>query len=236
MVRLPDSPRFSKNQIATAIAVFFHLIGLCGILWLDRNLFVRLTPLNLLLCLALVVWTHPRKDRTFYLFMVLCICAGLLAEIIGVNTGLLFGEYRYGSALGPQFMQVPLLIGANWFIIVYCCGITMETLNRMIVGKAAESASATISKIRVLSFIIDGALLATAFDWLMEPAAIRLGFWNWLGDGSIPSFNYGCWFMLSALLLVLFRFSGMARHNKFAVHLLLIQAMFFLLIQLLLNT
>lgn len=235
MVKLPDPARISRNQIATGVALIFHLIGLCGILWADRNLFVRLTPLNMLLCLSLIVWTHPRKDRTFYFFMGICICAGLLAEIIGVNTGLLFGEYRYGPALGPQWMQVPLIIGINWFIIVYCCGVSMETMNRMITGKAAETAPETIKKLRTLSFIIDGALLATAFDWLMEPAAIRLGFWNWLGDGSIPSFNYGCWFMLSALMLVVFRFSGMARHNKFAVHLLLIQAMFFLLIQLLLN-
>lgn len=190
----------------------------------------------MLLCLLLIVWTHPRKDKTFYLFMAACICTGLVAEIIGVNTGVLFGAYRYGPPLGVQWMQVPLLIGVNWFIIVYCCGITMETLNRMIAGKAVESASSAIHKLRILSFIIDGALLATAFDWLMEPAAIRLGFWHWLGDGSIPSFNYSCWFMLSALLLVLFRFSGMGRQNKFAVHLLLIQAMFFLLIQLFLNT
>jgi putative membrane protein len=235
MVKLSDPTRYSRNQIATVIALFFHLIGLCGILWIDRNLFVRLTPLNLLLCLALVWWTHPRKDRAFYIFMVMAFVTGFAAEVIGVNTGLLFGEYRYGDPMGPQWMGVPLIIGVNWFIIVYCCGVGMETANRLMAGRISGSSPATLNRIRMLSLIIDGALLATAFDWLMEPAAIRLGFWTWLGSGQIPSFNYLCWFLISALLLAMFRLLGVVRQNKFAVHLLLIQAMFFLMIQLFLT-
>jgi putative membrane protein len=235
MSELSNPARYSRNQLATAIALFFHLVGLCGILWIDRDLFVRLTPLNLLLCLTLVWWTHPRKDRAFYLFMALSAMVGFAVEVVGVNTGLLFGQYSYGEPMGPQWMGVPLIIGVNWFIIVYCCGVGMDTANRLMAGRISGSSPSTFNRIRMLSLIIDGALLATAFDWLMEPAAIRLGFWRWLGDGQVPSFNYLCWFFISALLLALFRLLGVVRQNKFAVHLLLIQAMFFLLIQLLLT-
>ena len=39
---------------------------------------------------------------------------------------------------------------------------------------------------KALSVIIDGATLAVFFDWLMEPVAVKLGYWTWNGDGIDP--------------------------------------------------
>ena len=41
---------------------------------------------------------------------------------------------------------------------------------------------------------ITGALM-TAFDYVMEPAAIRLGYWSWSG-GEVPLANYLGWFTI----------------------------------------
>ena len=50
--------QLSKQRIATFIAVLFHCIGLAGILFYDAALFASLTPLNLLLSAALVIYTQ----------------------------------------------------------------------------------------------------------------------------------------------------------------------------------
>ena len=83
----------------------------------------------------------------------------------------------------------------------------------------------------MLSIMVDGATLAVLFDWLMEPAAVKLGYWKWLGNGEIPLYNYMCWFVISMLLLFVFHKLQFNKQNKFAVNLLLIQAMFFLLLR-----
>lgn len=62
--------RFSKYQIATGIAIFFHAIGLVGILFSENN-FVQSTPFNLLLSYFLLVWTHPEKINHFTFLSVL---------------------------------------------------------------------------------------------------------------------------------------------------------------------
>jgi putative membrane protein len=82
-----------------------------------------------------------------------------------------------------------------------------------------------------MSVIFDGASLAVLFDWLMEPVAIKLGFWTWGGDGSVPFYNYFCWLLISILLLTVFNFFNFRKENKFAVNLLLTQALFFLILR-----
>jgi putative membrane protein len=39
-------------------------------------------------------------------------------EVVGVKTGLIFGEYKYGSTLGIKLFEVPLIIGFNWVFVI----------------------------------------------------------------------------------------------------------------------
>ena len=221
----------SKYKIATALAILFHFFGIIGILFWDREIFVRATPLNLLLMFILLIWVQKEKNGTFLFFVFIAFVIGFLAEMIGVNTGLLFGNYSYGKTLGVKLLQVPLIIGVNWFVTIYCSGITIHTiLNKLVKGVSVQNERLSAS-LKVFSIIIDGAILATLFDWLMEPIAIRLGFWNWKEDGSIPVYNYLCWFIISAALLAVFQILNFKKENKFAINLLLIQVMFFLLLR-----
>ena len=223
--------RFTKIEIATATSVFFHSIGLVGLLFFDKDFFLAATPVNLLLSFALLIWTQSEKNIFFYLFLLACFTVGISVEIIGANSGMLFGNYTYGNVLGFKIKNVPVLIGINWFIIIYCSGISIHTLLMKAINRVAAHTQKPPTVLKAISVIVDGATLAVFFDWLMEPVAVKLGYWVWNGDGSIPLFNYICWFIVSLLLLALFHFAKFSKQNKFAVNLLLIQLMFFLLLR-----
>ncbi len=219
----------SKYQAATFIAILFHLIGVTGILFFNSTFIINATAFNLLLMLGLLIWTQPQKNIYFWLFVFSCFVAGFVVEIIGVNTSMLFGEYKYGETLGLQIRNVPLLIGVNWFIIIYCCGISINTMLMKLIRAQPMAVTPGSKTLRALSIIIDGATLAVIFDWLMEPVAIKLKYWQWAGI--IPWFNYVCWFLVSILLLTVFQFCKFEKKNKFAVNLLLVQLMFFLVLR-----
>ena len=208
----------NKYQVATAIAILFHTIGLTGILFFNRDFFIQTTPFNLLLMFVLLVWTQFERNTWFWIFLAACVVIGISVEIIGVNTGLLFGNYQYGAALGIKLKKVPLLIGVNWFIIMYCCGVAVHTLLMKIINGLPADAAPGSKNLKALSVIVDGATLAVLFDWLMEPVAVKLNYWIWNGNGTIPFYNYVCWFLVSILLLLVFHFGKFEKQNKFAVN------------------
>jgi putative membrane protein len=217
---------FSKVQIATALALLFHVIGFIGLVWIDQQRFAALTPLNLLLMFGLILYTQTELEKGFLIFLFTCGIVGFMAEYVGVHKAWLFGHYQYGSALGWSFHNIPLIIGVNWFITIYGAAVLMHLLLNQL--PLFSDVSNTLKK---GSLVVDGAIIAVVFDWIMEPVAIRLGYWTWAGDGSIPFYNYVCWFFLSLILLLVFRFLSFKKENRFALHLLLIQTMFFLLLR-----
>lgn len=223
--------RFTKYQVATAIAILFHTIGLIGLLFFDKTFFLQSTLINLLLMLILLVWTQSGKNRWFAFFLMSCFLIGLGVEIIGVQTGILFGNYSYGVVMGYRILDTPLILGVNWFIVIYCSGMSVYSLKSRLIDQTSSSAGGIKIKFKAVPIVLGGALLTTFYDWLMEPVAVRLGYWRWNGDGSIPVSNYICWFLISGLLLSIFHIGKFEKLNKFAVNLMLIQLLFFLLLR-----
>ncbi len=221
----------TKDKLATGIAILFHSVGLIGILFLNQTYFTALTPFNIILSFALLIYTQTKKNKWFWLFMLSCFVLGFLAEYVGVNTAALFGEYEYGKVLGVKIVNVPLIISINWFVIIYCCGISIYTMLHKLTEKlAAETGVTKPTTVKIISVIVDGATLAVFFDWIMEPVATKLNFWKWAND-EIPFYNYLCWFLVSMLMLTIFQFCNFNKQNKFAIHLLMIQALFFLILR-----
>jgi bisanhydrobacterioruberin hydratase len=231
MLWISDLNKYTRVQIATTIAIIFHMVGLIGILFFKSDLIIASTPINLLLMFGLIVYTQNTRNTSFYLFILFCFVIGICIEIIGTHTGILFGNYAYGNTLGAKVLNVPIVIGINWFVVMFCCGIAMHLMMYTLVKKI--DADEVIKKpiLKTISVIVDGATLALIFDWLMEPVAIHLGYWSWGGTGEIPIFNYACWFIFSMLFLLVFHFCTFDKQNKFALHLLLIQIMFFSLLR-----
>ncbi len=205
--------------------------GLIGILFTPyKDWFVHNTPLNLGLMFLLLLYTQPYRSRRFYLFMLIAFVIGMVTEMIGVHTGKLFGHYQYGTVMGSKLFGVPYLIGINWFVVVFCSGVFMRKINMFIESRFMAEGEQMRPGFKAASFIIDGALLATLFDFCIEPVAIQLNYWHWK-NSEVPFYNYVCWFFISALLLVLFRKLNFNKNNHFAVHLLIIQVLFFLALQ-----
>jgi bisanhydrobacterioruberin hydratase len=220
--------KLDRKNIATAIAILFHVSGAIGILLSNqKEWFVGNTVLNLLLMVGLLIWNQPEKNSSFFLFLLVAFITGMGVEMIGVNTATLFGVYQYGNLMGPKLNGVPWLIGLNWFVLIFCCGILITKMHHWLEQQYELLDINLAPWVSKLSLLVDAAFLATLFDWLMEPVAMKLGFWEWK-DSTVPMYNYGCWFVISLILVWVFGKLRFNKNNHFAVDLLFIQALFFL--------
>lgn len=217
----------SRQHIAIFFALLFHLSGFIGIVFTPyRDWFIQNTPLNLCLMCVLLIWTQEEKNLSFYFFFAIAFWVGMGAEMIGVNTGKLFGSYTYGTVLGPRLNGVPWLIGLNWFVVIFSASAVMQQLLAWLSRQALKAGAYLPPRVKTFSILLDGAILATLFDWLMEPVAAKLGYWQWTNNEP-PLYNYVCWFIISMLLLLVARWMRFNKANHFAVQLLIIQALFF---------
>ena len=139
---------------------------------------------------------------------------GFFIEVLGVNTGVIFGEYTYGKVLGWKLWDTPLMIGVNWAMLVYSVGVSVNWL----IQKAKWWWKAAL-----------GASMMLLLDFLIEPVAIHYGFWTWEAV-DVPLQNYVSWWLISYGLLAFFHFSDQKTTNKVATGLLVLQFVFFALL------
>ncbi len=158
-----------------------YLVGVAGhLIPSTRGVMITLTPFTLLLTGGVVVYKSFRDaDKTFIYWGFITYFITFSLEVIGVKTGLIFGEYHYGDALGFEIMEVPLIIGFNWVLVIL----------------GAISISLLFAKNIILISIL-AALLSVIFDFFLEPVAIKLSYWNW-AHISIPFQNYLAWFIIA---------------------------------------
>jgi putative membrane protein len=219
-------PNFKKHS-PIFLALLFHITGLIGIVFTPyKDWFIYSVPIVLLIMFLLLSITQLKFFSAYIGFFFISFTIGMATEIIGVNTGLLFGNYQYGQVLGPKLYGVPLLIGFNWFNIVFCSGSLLTQCIDLIRRKWNVNIT---SRTFTIAVVIGGAAIATGFDIILEPVAVKLNFWSW-ENGHIPLFNYICWFMISAILLGLKMYLKKISVNTFASSLFIIQALFFLLL------
>jgi uncharacterized membrane protein len=209
------SHRFKKYSLAIAIAVLviFHGVGFWGLMFSGKPAYFQaLTPLNLLLTNALLFSFHRSWNLSFLLFALTVFGVGFFSEVVGVHTGLLFGSYTYGSALGYKVWEVPLLIGLNWLMLVYITGHISNYTNWPFVAKA-----------------ILGAALMVLLDFFIEPVAMQFDFWDW-NKSIVPVSNYIGWFVIALLLQLYFQKTAFKKHNLIAPYIYLVQILFFVAI------
>ena len=203
---------WTKVNLVIILLFILHFVG--GVaLSMDsvKSMFLMLTPFNLLLTFGLLIWGN--KDFSFNFFKVISILflIGFFVEVIGVYSGLLFGEYHYGKTLGFQFLSVPLIIGVNWVLLV----ISSFAVSSYFVSNS-------IFKV-VLSSII-----MVLLDLMIEPVAIRLDFWHWQAE-VIPLQNYLMWFLVAFLMNWILTFNRFKFNVKLGFGLLISQVLFFTL-------
>lgn len=207
----------TNNLTCIIIIWIFHLTGIFGILYGNSEWFINLTPLNLSVSFFLLVFVNKNHFKTIT-FILICFFVGMISEILGVNYGLIFGDYEYGNALGYRLFGVPLLIGANWAILTLSCSALSATLFNSIFVK-----------------IIMGVFLMVMLDAVIEPIAPLLDFWEFNG-GKAPLKNYLGWIMVSFPLNCFYHILKIRVNGTFTHHLYILNILFFSILLLQLNT
>lgn len=208
--------RINPTTIGIAILIIFYTIGIIGVGFSGYDQFILLTPFNLLLSITVILWFHPNWSSQTLLFLLTCFLVGFGIEVIGVNTGKIFGVYEYGRVLGWKLWDTPLMIGVNWVMLVYCSGMVTNWL---------------LPKWHFLVKAIVSATVMVILDLIIEPVAIHYDFWTWAAS-DIPIQNYISWWLISFILLSLFHFLHPRGQNKVARVLLALQFGFFALLNL----
>ncbi|HEY9003455.1 MAG TPA: carotenoid biosynthesis protein [Mucilaginibacter sp.] len=216
MKPLPLKKELLANKRAVSIILIFHGVGLIGLaVPFIRPLFLYIVPFHLLLMLGVIMLNHKPINTVFiFFFLIICIL-GFSAEWLGIHQHWLFGDYNYGGTLGLKLSGVPLIIGCNWFMLIYSTGVFMQ-------------------RSRLKNFLIRaliGALLLVLLDLLIEPVAIHLDYWHWT-NSVIPLKNYMCWFGVSFLMLLVFEAFKFKPQSIVAIVFLLTQFAFFGLLHL----
>ena len=205
----------SRLRVAQGVVVLFHITGFAGMAFSkDPAFFLRFTPLTLVLTAGLLVAFQPGRGLAFWGFCLSVVLLGFVAEVVGVNTGLVFGHYTYGATLGPKLWEtgVPPLIGLNWLVLTYVCGILARYL-----------------PLPELPRTLLAALLMVGLDMCMEPVASRYDFWHWSAN-VIPRQNFRDWFIFACILQMLFNRTSFTKRNPLVPLVYLTQLLFFFLL------
>jgi carotene biosynthesis associated membrane protein len=114
---------------------------------------------------------------------------GLLAEAVGVRTGVPFGHYAYGSSLGPKALGVPLVIPLAWAMFAYPC---------LLVGQRLADGWRGVAV---------GAFALASWDLFLDPQMVAAHHWQWHQGGpslnGIPLTNAVGWLAVGLLLMTL---------------------------------
>lgn len=109
---------------------------------------------------------------------------GLLAEAVGIRTGMPFGSYRYTGTLGAEVLGVPAAIPLAWTMMAYPAAV---------VGRRAARST--------LGAVVVAACALAAWDLFLDPQMVAAGHWQWQQPGptlaGIPLVNYAGWLATS---------------------------------------
>jgi bisanhydrobacterioruberin hydratase len=203
-----------NNKIIGAFFIVFYLVGTVGTLVpLTFSLFLKLIPFALLLSLIALFLSHEGviTRKTIVCFLIIYLLSFLI-EAIGVGTGLIFGNYTYGNSLGVKLFQTPLIIGINWFFLVYTSASVVDRF-----------------KISQGSKIMIASTLMLVYDGILEQLAPLLDMWHW-ENGVVPKQNYVVWFALALLFNLLLNLMKIKTQNKLALLLFICQFLYFLVL------
>jgi putative membrane protein len=207
------------KRFVIAFFIVFYVVGIIGMaLPVSQPLFIKLVPVALLLSLVAILLFHqPAFDfKTILVFSFIAV-SGYIIEVIGVNTGLIFGHYGYGNALGIKILNTPLLIGLNWLMLMYTGHVVTEKMKQ-----------STWFSILIASFLV------LVYDFVLEKIASALNMWQWK-NGIIPLQNYLAWFVITFLFLGLLKITKVKTTNSIAIAIVLMQVVFFLILLVLFN-
>lgn len=122
-----------------------------------------------------------------------CVAAagiGLIAEIVGVHTGVPFGHYAYADSLGPAIAGVPVVVALAWAMMAWPAAVVARLL---VASKAARVAV--------------GTWALASWDLFLDPQMVAAGHWQWAapdphlpGVDTVPLTDLAGWLVVSAVI------------------------------------
>ncbi|MDL5154799.1 carotenoid biosynthesis protein [Actinomycetospora termitidis] len=116
---------------------------------------------------------------------------GLLAEAVGLATGVPFGSYAYTGTLGAEVLGVPLVVPLAWAMMAWPA---------LVVGRALA--------VRGLATVAVGAVALATWDLFLDPQMVAAGHWSWADPApamplvpDVPLTNYAGWLLVSLLVI-----------------------------------
>lgn len=110
----------------------------------------------------------------------------LVVEAFALFTGFPYGHFNYSELLGYKlFGVVPWTVAFAWTPLMLCAYTAARSL--------------FVSRLRR---IICSSLLLLAFDMVLDPGAVKLGFWQYPGGGvyyGVPITNFFGWIVSSVI-------------------------------------
>ncbi|MFI5158404.1 MAG: carotenoid biosynthesis protein [Sphingobacteriales bacterium] len=208
----PHESTRREQGLLILVIIIFHVVGLIGFaVPAMRPLFLQIVPWHILLMLIVIVCSHRPLEGKLILFALLIFISSIIVEWLGVHKQLIFGNYTYGQTLGFKADEIPLIIGVNWFLLIYSAGVLMQR-----------------TRIRsILIKVIVGAIILVLLDLLIEPVAQHFDYWHW-SNNIIPLKNYLGWFLVSGVMLFAFEKCGFRKQGVVAPVFLLVQFVFFM--------
>lgn len=213
---------YPKNFLPDAevkkFILIFYIVGTLGFLIPQtRALFISITPLALILNIYLLAIYNkeykPKQILAFFLVFTL----GFIVEVLGVQSGLIFGSYCYGDTLGFKLLDTPLLIGLNWVFVTYSC----------------VSLAGQLSKNSYVQLVLAPTLML-AYDLVLEQVAPKINMWAW-AQNAVPLKNYIAWWLIGFLFAVLFKLAAVNTRNSLALVIFGAQFVFFFILYLFLT-
>ncbi|TGE20746.1 carotenoid biosynthesis protein [Hymenobacter aquaticus] len=206
---IPDTQQ-RRLRVAQGVLLLFHVTGFLGLAFSkDPDFYLQFVPLNLLLTAVLLFSFQRDRNMAFWAFCLTTAAVGFFVEVVGIQTGKIFGQYAYGATLGFKWLGVPLIIGLNWLMLTYSTGILARYL-----------------PINGFLRAVVAALLLVGMDICLEPVAVRYDFWTWAFD-VIPLQNFKGWFAVALILQVYFNRTDFEKRNPLVPFVYLLQLLFF---------
>ena len=204
----------STVQFKLGLSIFliwlFNISGIFGILSDRSDWFLSMTPLNLLLYLAFILWNTEKINYKFLYAFLIPFFIGFITEYLGVNHGLIFGEYSYGENLGYKIGGVPIMICVNWAVLTFV---------------TADISRYVHKNLWVRAFI--GGLLMMLLDMVIEVSAPRFDFWEFQNN-DVPIQNYIGWLVISFMAHLFFQQFQIRTNKKISIHIFTAICIFFL--------
>ncbi|MDR0136396.1 carotenoid biosynthesis protein [Metabacillus idriensis] len=149
----------------------------------------------------------------------------IFAEHLGVEYGILFGDYYYTQDFGPKLIGVPIAIGFAWL---------------MVIASSHALAKVIAYNQNVILYVLTGSFLAVLMDLIIDPVAYEVKeYWVWQAESfyyNIPFSNFAGWFIVAFILhfaIYLIVHKEITTYNLWHSRMILvfglIQAMFILL-------